>query len=280
MNKLKIQFTLFTEKVYNLLGYMVNISLHGKLGKEFNNSWDLEVSTAGEALRALDCQIPGFRNYIVGKEAEGARYCVAVDGETLNNQEGFFCGLPKGTKKIDFLPVPAGGAPALPFLVEVFKMILVAVIVGAITAKIFEPPDPEELKESNSYLFAGPVNVEQQGIPVPIAYGTLLIGGKVVSALNRHYDRPERTVQGKWMPQEGELNRFEWADYGFFTSMPPTIRYNYNTIPFENDWVPPNKIEGLSLGFVSSAFDAGGAGAIGLVPEDTQRTVGLNSDQG
>ena len=181
---------------------MVNVSLHGKLGKEFDNSWDLEISNGAELLRALDSQIAGFKDYIVKKETEGARYYIAIDGEALSSHESFLCNFPKKTKKIDFLPIPAGGAPALPFLAEVFKYVLVAVITGLIVNKLFAPPDPEELKESNSYLFAGPVNVEQQGIPVPIAYGTLLIGGKVISAINRHKDTRDDGGYVDWRPDD------------------------------------------------------------------------------
>lgn len=163
---------------------MVNINLHGKLGQQFESSWNLDVENVAEILKALDVQVTGFRKYLVENEVKGARYCVAIDGETLKTEEGFFCNIPQKAKSVDFLPVPAGGGPALPFLAELFKMIAVALVVSFIVNKIFEPPDPEELKESDSYLFAGPVNVESQGIPVPIAYGTLLIGGKVISAMN------------------------------------------------------------------------------------------------
>ena len=44
---------------------MVKVQLHGDLGKEFESSWELEVSSAGEALRAIECQSPNFKEYII-----------------------------------------------------------------------------------------------------------------------------------------------------------------------------------------------------------------------
>ena len=37
-------------------------------------------------------------------------------------------------------------------------------------------------EENKGYLFNGPVNTTQQGLPVPIAYGELVVGGAVISA--------------------------------------------------------------------------------------------------
>lgn len=171
---------------------MVNINLHGKLGKEFENSWQLEVSSAAEILRALDVQIPNFREHITKNELAGHRYCVAVDGKKLLKEEEFFCALPRNAKIVDFLPVVGGGGPAV--VVFLGKMLL-AMAIGAITSlivnKMFAPPDPQELKDTNSYLFAGAENTESQGIPVPIAYGKLLIGGKVISAIHEYSDMVE-----------------------------------------------------------------------------------------
>ena len=182
---------------------MVNINLHGELGKEFENSWQLEVSSAAEILRALDVQIPNFRQYLTENESLGHRYYAAVDGKKLLKEEEFFCALPKNAKKVDFLPVVGGGGPGA--VVFLGKM-LVAMAVGAVTSlivnKLFEPPDPQDLKDTNSYLFAGAENTESQGIPVPIAYGTLLIGGKVISAVHEYSDM---TIHGGRLSMSGPL---------------------------------------------------------------------------
>lgn len=177
---------------------MVNVKLHGKLGAEFQDSWELEVSSAAEILRALDVQIPNFRKYITEKESQGHRYYVAVGDEKLKQEEQFHCKFHKDIKKVDILPVVGGGGPGA--LVFLGKM-LIAAAVGAVTSlivnKLFEPPDPQELRESNSYLFAGAENTESQGIPVPLGYGKLLIGGKTISAVNEYSDNVGAEILSK-----------------------------------------------------------------------------------
>jgi predicted phage tail protein len=167
---------------------MVNVTLHGKMAKEFESSWKLDVSYAAEVLRALDVQIPNFRKFLTENELQGHRYWMAVNGKKLLKEGEFFCKLPKDAKTIDILPVVGGGAPLVPFLVKMLLFVAIGTAMGMIMSKIFEPPDPQELKDTNSYLFAGAANTESQGIPVPIAYGTLLVGGKVVSAVNEYSD--------------------------------------------------------------------------------------------
>lgn len=213
---------------------MVNVKLHGKLGEKFQKSWDLDVNDVAEVIRAIDSQKPGFREYIIEHDLQGGHYCAAIDGEKIVNEDGFFCRIPKKTKTIDFLPVPAGAAPALPFLVEVAKMVAVALIVGFVMNKMFAPPDPQELKDADSYLFSGPVNVQGQGIPVPIGYGTLLVGGKVVSAVNFSRDNPDigmrRNGPTSWASHQEEQQRlfakfavdnfgFRWKQHGRYKTV-------------------------------------------------------------
>ena len=41
--------------------------------------------------------------------------------------------------------------------------------------------EPEELNEDDSTLFNGPINNTKSGIPVPLAYGRMEVGGAVVN---------------------------------------------------------------------------------------------------
>ena len=41
--------------------------------------------------------------------------------------------------------------------------------------------DPDELKEEKSSLFNGPVNTTKMGVPVPICYGKMEVGGAVTN---------------------------------------------------------------------------------------------------
>ena len=41
---------------------------------------------------------------------------------------------------------------------------------------------PEEIKDDQNYSFNGAANTVAQGVPVPICYGQLMIGGAVISS--------------------------------------------------------------------------------------------------
>ena len=41
--------------------------------------------------------------------------------------------------------------------------------------------DPDELKEEKSSLFNGPINTTKMGVPVPICYGRMEVGGAVTN---------------------------------------------------------------------------------------------------
>ena len=84
---------------------MVKVQLHGDLGKEFESSWELEVSSAGEALRAIESQSPNFKEYIINREAnEDQRYYVATDQQKLLKDESYLHDiLQNGSKKADLI---------------------------------------------------------------------------------------------------------------------------------------------------------------------------------
>ena len=141
---------------------MVKVQLHGDLGKEFESSWELEVSSAGEALRAIESQSPNFKEYIINREAnEDQRYYVAIDQQKLLKDEEFFCKFHKNTKKIDILPIVGGGAGFSVFLGKLLIAVAVGAATSLIVSKLFEPPDPQELKDTNSYLFNGAENNDE-----------------------------------------------------------------------------------------------------------------------
>ena len=53
-----------------------------------------------------------------------------------------------------------------------------AMILGGIAQLL--APTPEE--EAESFTFSGPVNTVRQGLPVPLCYGQLIVGGAVISS--------------------------------------------------------------------------------------------------
>ena len=72
-----------------------------------------------------------------------------------------------------------GGAIGVPMILAGIGL-LSAGIINMLT----KPPEEPEIqaRQKTSYLFSGPSNVSNEGGPVPIGYGRLIIGSSVVSA--------------------------------------------------------------------------------------------------
>lgn len=185
---------------------MKTIRLYGHLGKRFGRVFRLDVKSPAEAVRALCCQLPGFRNAVVSDPRAAGGYRVRVgqdsrDADTLRNP----CG---EAESIRIVPVLCGAGKA-----GVGQTILgaVLVVVGTYTTFFGDysgsvvqlgiglmvggisqmtakhpnmadqgPPDAPENKPS--FAFDGAVNTAAQGNPVPICYGMLVVGSQVISA--------------------------------------------------------------------------------------------------
>lgn len=175
------------------------IRLQGALGKQFGRMHRLAVSTAREAAQALAAVLPGFRAAFLGAGNQaryhvlvgrGARRC-DIAREEVDDPQG-------RDAPITFVPVVAGAKKGWG------RVILGAVlmVVGAYTGQSWlvrigaalalagvsqmlspqRPPGPQRPENMPGYGFDGPVNSTQQGLPVPVAFGRMIIGSAVVSA--------------------------------------------------------------------------------------------------
>ena len=161
------------------------INLHGKIGKEFGKRWTLEVDSIAEALRAIDANTGRFFKYLTENQQEYKTFSFILNGcsQQVEREEELLTPLPKKCDEIDIVP-NAEGALAT-FLIS----LVVSLATGFITRALFKPPKKEEEKQTKSFLFSGAENVAQQGLPVPLGYGRLLVGSVIVSATMRHINR-------------------------------------------------------------------------------------------
>lgn len=182
------------------------IRLYGKLGARFGRQFRLAVSSPAEAVHALGCQIPGFNAYLMGSKDKGVGYAVFAGKRNLREDELIH---PSGADDIRIAPVllGAGGDGG------VFNVILgaalvvlgtmsvvvdysgtlatalvgagVSMMVGGVMQMLAPSPKgtPQDRPENlPSYSFAGPVNTQAQGNPVPVLYGRMIVGSAVISA--------------------------------------------------------------------------------------------------
>ncbi|MEM4720534.1 MAG: hypothetical protein QXT73_00555 [Candidatus Methanomethylicaceae archaeon] len=210
------------------------VLLYGHLADEVGHEHILDVSSIGEALRALDANYPGFLSKIRRREKYFVRVGDSIDtGLALSEPEllmefssGDFHISPviegEGSRgkaigmiilgialvAVAFLAAPAGAglsAVAIEELGVTYGQIALfgaglalQGIVGLLTP-VPSVPDYSamESKTAKSYLFTGGVNLTQQGGPVPIVYGEVVTGSVVVSAGVRVEDSPTKVERSK-----------------------------------------------------------------------------------
>ena len=197
------------------------VELHGELGEKYGKEWDLDINSPAEAIRALSANNPGFRQFMGSSESRGVGYQVIVGSSYLEDAEAELNN-PLGRQTLKIIPVIAGSKSSIgkilfgALLVWVAWPVIaagagnvvsgglfggmtvsaggfwaanMAVSMGAslvlggvaemLAPDIKAPRDPE--LSDNKDL--GPVNTSMQGVPVPICYGQLMVGGAIISAL-------------------------------------------------------------------------------------------------
>jgi len=181
-----------------------NIYLQGRMGELFGEVHRLNVQTVQEAMNAIDTMKGGVRTYLMDCTENGIEFTVQK-GEDFMDYDTI--GMELGKDDIIISPVPAGSISdtvktIIGILLIVASFFVDAIFPGAgdpmrvkIAAALFSvgtnlalmgiigltTDDPEELDEEKSTMFNGPINNTKSGVPVPLAYGEMEVGGAVVN---------------------------------------------------------------------------------------------------
>ena len=198
------------------------IRLEGELGEKFGEIWYLNVSTPAEAIRAIDTQRKGFRQHFLDTHNVGVGYDIIIGDQGIKQVEeiGFpapirddftFIPIPAGSKQERsggfyfavglVLFAASGGFSGLANLGATggfeagvaaayggaggsyfFAMAGAALMAGGVSMMLAPSITEDDTNEEQSYLFDGPVNTAKQGVPVPVLYGRMIVGGATVSA--------------------------------------------------------------------------------------------------
>ena len=185
---------------------MRKIILYGELAKRFGREHHFSVRSASEAFQALCVNHPGFRTFVSTAHRSGIGFKIFVGHSALRRVEE--SALPSSqSEDIRIAPALLGsGAWARIFVGAVLLaggLILQAVpggqvaggmiasvglslIVGGVIELLSPPPKQPGFNDfganDQSYVFSGPENVTQQGGPVPLGYGRMMVGSTVISA--------------------------------------------------------------------------------------------------
>jgi predicted phage tail protein len=168
----------------------MKVILQAELGELFGETWDLDVSSPAEAIRAIGFQKPGFFDYLNTSGELGNRYSV-VTGENLRELATADELLELAEDQIIFSPIIEGesGSPILRGLLGVALVGVALFIPGVgagvglmgaslIAGGIAEVLSPQQKKSSDpanreNNIIDRAAQVIQQGARVPIGYGYL-----------------------------------------------------------------------------------------------------------
>lgn len=176
-----------------------NVYLYGDLAEKYGKKHTFDVSSVAESIRALSVNFKGFIKSI---KRDGS-YQV-VNGEDIDNGKSLFEEeLKMIFNKGDFhiVPITEGSSGLVRTVLGVALIVVgvyteqpwlvsmgISMAIGGVASMLSPTPninnygDRESPDERPSFLFDGPVNTIEQGGPVPIAYGRVMVGSTVVSS--------------------------------------------------------------------------------------------------
>jgi predicted phage tail protein len=179
---------------------MTKFILHGKLGEVVGREWKIQVRSVGEAVRAIEVLSKKLYKYLADNNST-IQYRVVFDKRDFVDIEELKGPLPKGD--VHFIPVIEGAAnpqqkaiiqivagvaliaisfiPGLGVIAAMAFSLGASLALGGIAQLISPPPDTDIGKSAQSSSFGGAVNTIQQGVPVPVCYGEMIVGSHSIS---------------------------------------------------------------------------------------------------
>ena len=180
----------------------ITIRLHGVLAKKFGAVHRCVASSTAQALRYLEVNYPGFRNWILNAHEQGIIFKVKNNEYELSEEElidpvgdgwtvhitPLFAASGRVGKIIVGIGLIALGSFGVGFLgLSPLSMIITGslmLISGLIGPRTDTPSDEEDQR---SYVFSGQTNTSSTGNRVPVVYGLIQTGSLVLSAAVRSY---------------------------------------------------------------------------------------------
>ena len=182
-------------------GKLRTVRLYGVLGARFGRVHRLAVSSTAEAVRALRVIAPGFEKFLMNAKDNGLTFAV-FNGKRNLDQDAL--AYPVGGEDIRIAPVIVGSKSS-----GLFTTILgtALAVVGVVTSEygggfligigasmalggVVQMLSPQQSglasssgpNNGTSYYFNGAVNSNAMGDCVPVGYGRMRVGSKVISA--------------------------------------------------------------------------------------------------
>ena len=186
---------------------LAKVNFHGNLGKRLGRrSWNLSVSSVREAFHAVNTLTEKKLSKIfLADHEKRLRYQIKINNKPIDSLninpdnirtvlDSELC-INTKIETIDIIPLLEGsGSKVMGAIVAIVGIILIpatggaslALVAAGLSVMMAKPPkfddfrEIEEGKKKVSYLFDGPTNAANEGGPVPIGYGRLIVGSQVI----------------------------------------------------------------------------------------------------
>ena len=163
---------------------MTEIYIHGLAGRKFGKFHKfMNINKATDCIKAVDVNREGFMQYFISSAQKNEHYELIVDEEPLTSLNEAV--EKRKIKRIDIVPVIKGNVNfVVQFVVQVLIQVVIAGIQYLMTPISEEEPIAAKARLAPaSYMFATRENVTAQYSPVPLGYGALRIGTKIIQSI-------------------------------------------------------------------------------------------------
>jgi len=178
------------------------VYLVGEIEKRFGSEFSMNVNSYRDIIRCIDCNRPGFREYLFDCHEKGIGFTINFAGKDIEKEdlvvpikEGdvTITAIPAGSEMSDMMKVVAAviliwtgnwmaGSKLAAVELAGTLMIGVGINLGMQGIQGMLAPDPAtEAEEDEGYLYTGDTNIIVEGDPVPLLYGELRIPGQPIS---------------------------------------------------------------------------------------------------
>jgi predicted phage tail protein len=201
---------------------LTQITLHGELGESIGKTWNLSINSVGEAMHAIEILSKRkLYKWLLEKDKAGVKYKVISNGKEIEMDKDIkpheldkiktseLTISNTNLQTIDIVPVIEGADDVVNVILGALLIIAgvvflaaslgvgtpisvgliiagIGLVAGGVVGLLSSPPQFEPFQEAKgtaaSYLFNGPENTVQEGGPVPVIYGNLLVGSQVIAA--------------------------------------------------------------------------------------------------
>ena len=173
------------------------VYLAGEIKELFGSEFSIYADSYGEIIRNIECNRPGFKEYLLKSHDRGIDFTVNFAGKYIEEKELL---TPIKEGDVTIAAIPAGSKSEIGQIIVGIALIVASIYFPPMAGKAAAfwmgmgmslvssgvqgmlAPDPAtDEKEEEGYLYTGGEAITVEGDPVPLLYGKLRVPGQPVS---------------------------------------------------------------------------------------------------